>query len=262
MKEDRKDVVIIIPLYKSFLDDLEIKSLKSVSSHLRDFDIYLIAPESLNLDFLKNYDIQFNFKIQRFENHFFKSIDGYNELLLSSNFYKTFINYEFMLICQTDAFVFKNELPYWISQSYDYIGAPWLDSKNIFFRHKIRNLFNKLKKFFGLKYRLYNHINQVGNGGFSLRRIKMFYEIAKLETEQIHYFLKEKNKENYHIEDVFWSLYVPTKYSISKPDYKKALNFCVDRKPEIALAYLNEKLPFACHGFNKKGVINFWNKYI
>lgn len=262
MKNDTKKVVILIPIYRTFFDDFEIKSLKSVNQHLRNFPIIFIAPQSLNIDFLKKYKIQFDYEIYRFEDVFFKSIDGYNQLLLSSHFYKAFLNYEYMLICQTDAYVFKNELYFWVSKGFDYIGAPWLDSKRVLFNHKSRSIFNKLKKSIGLKERLYNHINQVGNGGFSLRKTAKFVEISTKEAITIDYFLKNREKENYHVEDVFWSLYVPQKYSFLKPDYQTAMHFCVDRKPEVAFSYLNGKLPFACHGFNKKGVIKFWSKHI
>src|SRR5690606_15688173 len=234
MKNDTEKVVILIPIYRAFFDDFEKKSLKSVNQHLKSFPIIFIAPGSLDIDLLKEYEIQFNYEICRFEDHFFKSINGYNQLLLSSHFYEAFLNYEYMLIFQTDAYVFKNELSLWISIGFDYIGAPWLDSEKILFNHKSRFIFNKIKRIFGLKQRLYNHINQVGNGGFSLRKTKLFYNISLKEKEQITYFLSNKEKENYHIEDVFWSLYVPQKHSFLKPDYKTALCFCVDRKPEVA----------------------------
>ncbi len=91
---------------------------------------------------------------------------------------------------------------------------------------------------------------------------KLFHEISIKESKNISYFLEHREKENYHIEDVFWSLYVPKKHSFQKPDYKTAMRFCVDRKPEVAFGYLNGELPFACHGFNKKGVVKFWSKYI
>lgn len=262
MKNSTKEVIILIPLYKKYLDDFEIKSLESINKNLKKYNIAFITPKSLDLDFLKKYDIHFDYKIQTFENQYFKSIEGYNKLLLSSDFYKTFLEYEYILICQTDAYIFKDELNYWLSKKYEYIGAPWLDSKNLYIKHKIRKFYNNIKKYIGIKYRLYNHINQVGNGGFSLRNTKKFYEISLNESEQISYFLKNKEKENYHIEDVFWSLYVPKKYTLIKPDYKTALKFCIDRKPEIAFKINNNKLPFACHGFNKKGVKKFWSKII
>src|SRR5690606_37539205 len=98
----------------------------------------------------------------------------------------------------------KNELSLWVSKGFDYIGAPWLDSKKILFNHKPRFIFNKIKRIFGLKQRLYNHINQVGNGGFSLRKTLKFHEISVIESKKINYFLQHKEKENYHVEDVFW----------------------------------------------------------
>lgn len=262
MSSNANKAIVLIPIYKSYFDDFEIKSLQSVSKNLSDFTIAFIAPKALNCDFIHNYNLGFKYLTVRFEDDFFKSIEGYNKLLLSSHFYESFLEYDYMLICQTDAFVFKNQLNWWVDKGYDYIGAPWLDSENKVFSHKPRSIFNKIKKVIGLHQKLYTHINQVGNGGFSLRKTKTFFDISLKEKSQINYFLSHKEKENYHIEDVFWSLYVPTKHTFLKPDYKTALHFCVDRKPEIAFNYLKGNLPFACHGFNKKGVVKFWTKYL
>ncbi len=262
MKTPQEKVLILIPLYRDHFDDFEQKSLASVGQHLKEFQIAFIAPNSLDISFLKAYKIDFEFNTYRFDCDFFSSIDGYNQLMMTPDFYKTFLGFKYILICQTDAYVFKNDLSYWLDKGFDYIGAPWLDSKNTFFSHQIRFVFNKLKKTFGGKEKHYNHINKVGNGGFSLRNTNLFFEIATKEQEQIKKFIARREKENYHIEDVFWSLYVPQKYAIKIPDYRTALYFCVDRKPEIAFEILNNELPFACHGFNKKGGSQFWSKYI
>lgn len=262
MKESQEKVLIIIPVYRDYFDDFEKKSLGSVSKHLKEFQIAFVAPQSLNMSFLNAYDLDFEYSVFRFEDAFFSDIDGYNQLMLSSGFYQTFLDYKYILICQTDAYIFKNDLNYWLNKDYDYVGAPWLDSKNKFFSHQWRFIFNKLKKVFGYKEKCYRHINKVGNGGFSLRKTSVFFEIATKEQAQIKTFIANKEKENYHVEDVFWSLYVPKLHDVNIPDYKTALFFCVDRKPQIALELLNNQMPFACHGFNKKGVANFWSKYI
>ena len=100
MKNDTKKVVILIPIYKAFFNDFEIKSLRSVNKQLKNFPIVFIAPESLDIDFIKQHEIKFDYEIYRFEDHFFKSIDGYNKLLLSAHFYEAFLNYEYILILQ------------------------------------------------------------------------------------------------------------------------------------------------------------------
>src|SRR5690606_20423643 len=131
----------------------------------------------LDTSFLESYELKFEYNIFRFDNAFFSSIDGYNQLMLTPDFYKTFLDFEFILICQTDAYVFKNDLDFWLDKGFDYIGAPWLDSKNKFFNHQWRFAFNQVKKIFGSKEKRYTHINKVGNGGFSLRNTNKFFEI-------------------------------------------------------------------------------------
>lgn len=259
MKNDTKKVVILIPIYRTFFDDFEIKSLKSVNQELKSFPIIFIVPQSLDIDFLKNYEIQFDYEIYRFEDQFFKSIDGYNQLLLSSHFYEAFLNYEFMLICQTDAYIFKNELTFWVSRKYDYIGAPWLDSEPTFLRDFSRS-FNKIyRKLLNKKQRNFEHLNLVGNGGFSLRNIQKHYLISLEQQELINQHLKNRPESNYYIEDVFWSIQVPKLYpDFQIPEYKEALHFAVDRKPKRAFQLLENQFPFACHGFNKPKVFKFW----
>lgn len=51
---------------------------------------------------------------------------GYNRLMLSEDLYSAFSNYEYILICQSDAYIFRDELKEWCEAGYDYVGAPWL----------------------------------------------------------------------------------------------------------------------------------------
>jgi hypothetical protein len=46
------------------------------------------------------------------------------------------------------------------------------------------------------------------------------------------------------------------------PDYREAVDFCIDRKPEMAVEINGGKVPFACHGFNKPKVSDFWKPLI
>ncbi|WP_431244872.1 DUF5672 family protein [Flavobacterium sp. P21] len=46
------------------------------------------------------------------------------------------------------------------------------------------------------------------------------------------------------------------------PDYKEAVYFALDRKPNIGMKLTNNELPFGCHGINKPKVIDFWKPII
>lgn len=252
----KNTVKILIPIYKSYFGDLEEKSFLQCVKVLNDYEIVLVQPEGLDTTYITE---KFNtITVENFPKHYFQNIEGYNELLLSPLFYERFLDSEYILIYQLDAFVFRDELTEWCQKGYDYIGAPWIASlKNTFWAknfHLITRKFRSKKK---------NNREQIffktGNGGFSLRKTSSHYSIAKQNESFILDFLRAKEKEIYAIEDVFWSIKAPEFSPEFKiPDYKEALYFAIDRKPKIALALNNNQLPFGCHGINKPKVIEFW----
>lgn len=258
-----KQACITIPIYKNELDSLEKISLKQSLKIFKDESVYIISPEGLSIENLitefKLSESQFKY----FDPSFFKNIDGYNKLLMSSVFYEAFEEYKYLLICQLDVFVFKNDLNYWSNKNYDYIGAPWLDSEPSFLRDFGRLINKNYRQVFNKKQRSFEHLNKVGNGGFSLRKIYKHIEICKKQTERIAENIKKRPGNNYHIEDVFWSIQVPQLYPEFRiPEYKEALNFAFDRKPKLAFKLNNNVYPFACHGFNKPKVFSFWKTKI
>ena len=106
------------------------------------YPLILFAPENLALKpYLK---IAPEARIERFDDRFFASINGYSSLLLSPDFYERFSSFGHILIYQLDAWVFRDELDLWCEKKYDYIGAPFLLGKDVI----------------------------IGNGGFSLRRVE------------------------------------------------------------------------------------------
>ena len=66
--------------------------------------------------------------METFDPAYFTSIQGYNRLLLSTEFYQRFLGSAYLLICQLDVFVFRDELAGWVARGYDYVGAPWVSS--------------------------------------------------------------------------------------------------------------------------------------
>lgn len=248
------NIAVIIPIYKTELSEKEKISLQQCLKVLGDFQIIMICPSGFDRENFEEFDIQF----EEFEERYFKDIFSYNQLMLAPQFYERFLSYTYILLYQLDAFVFKDELKSWCELDYDYIGAPWLATNNLFSKFLKPFQSKKKKKREPIFYK-------VGNGGLSLRKTKSFFRIstklAPLIKEQL-----SKKEEIYAIEDVFWSLKVPKYFPDFKiPNYKTAAKFALDRKPKIGIELNGGIMPFGCHGFNKPKVIDFWmpiiNKY-
>jgi hypothetical protein len=54
-----------------------------------------------------------------------ENIQAYNRLMVAPFVYEALSGYSHVLIHEPDALVLKDELDYWCSQPFDYIGAPW-----------------------------------------------------------------------------------------------------------------------------------------
>jgi hypothetical protein len=252
-----KNAVVVIPVYKTHLNDNELLSLKRSLRVLAKHDFAIACPEGLDLEPLVPLLQSVRYAVKRFPADYFKGLSGYNQLMLSEAFYKAFEDYAYILICQMDVFVFEDKLDYWCGKGYDYIGAPWLASKQTFLSRllfKINNAFRKRKK-------SNEHYFRVGNGGFSLRKTDaMLRAVSQRDARMGHdpSSLAHWQPQNLHIEDLYFSLVAPTLVTMKIPDYREAVGFCVDRRPKLALQLNQGKLPFACHRFYDPKVRDFW----
>src|ERR1700759_1030871 len=119
-----KKVAIIIPFYRNVMSDYEKIALQQGERVLPGYAKIAIKPNNFTLP---DEACIVNFAgVVSFDDDFFKGLAGYNSLMLSSEFYGKFIDYEYVLIYQMDCFVFKDELAWWCNQNLDYIGAPWI----------------------------------------------------------------------------------------------------------------------------------------
>jgi hypothetical protein len=184
--------------------------------------------------------------------------------MLDSSFYKQLLDYEFILIYQLDAFVFRDELLFWCEKKFDYVGAPWLRHRD--YPDLIKKIKSKFQAYFDIKLnKRINGVptnmqfeNKVGNGGFSLRRVSKFYELSLQYDEKIRHY-NTQSDHRYH-EDVFWSIEVNRyKKNLVIPYYKTALKFSFENSPERSLLLNGGKLPFGCHAWDKH--IAFWSPY-
>lgn len=246
--------IVTIPLYKTALSNYEMLSLKRSLNILGSHPFAIICPEGLDLSPLQSLLDTVKHEIKTFDPNYFKGLEGYNRLMLSEELYSSFANYEYILICQTDVYVFEDKLEYWCNKGYDYIGAPWIASKQNFFKKlelTIKNLVKKKKK-------NTDHFFKVGNGGFSLRKTETMMRIVTAQKDKIEYALQHRDERNYHIEDVYFSMAAPQYTDMKIPGYMEAVDFAMDRKPEIAYKLNDKKLPFGCHRFFNKNVDKFW----
>jgi len=253
-------VKVVIPIYKNYFGDLEEKSFLQCMNVLKDYPVVLVQPDGLDNTYITE---KFsNVIVENFSKDYFENISGYNELLLSPSFYERFLDSEFILIYQLDAFVFKDTLKEWCKKGYDYIGAPWIATQYNTIGMKI---FGGIAALFDSKKKKERKqiFYKVGNGGFSLRKVSSHYKIAKEQKSFISDFLRDDKKAIYVIEDVFWSLKATEFCKDFKiPEYKEALHFAIDRKPKIAFKLINNEIPFGCHGINKPKVIDFWKSIL
>jgi len=264
---------VVIIIYSPFPSDIELASFSQCINIFKYQDLIITCPYSLNVEIYENIikDYNVNILFERFEDSFFISISSYNKLMKSKLFYERFIKYNYILIYQLDAWVFKDELNFWCKKNFDYIGAPWYNSNG-------------------------EMLNSAGNGGFSLRKVSTFNKLLSGKYDELklnkiifflnvlkYYFLlydfKKLIKNIYYIfkcritilryiffnkeenEDIsfyrFFSLFPLTKVANSK----EALSFSFEQFPEDLFKRNNFKIPFGCHAFLKYNP-NFWIKFI
>ena len=243
-------VVIVIPIYKEEPDLYEKLSIKQCFNVFYNYPITFIAPGDLNVGWYKlNTGNHSKVSFLTFDNFYFRSVEGYNKLLLSKSFYEKFLGFKFMLIYQPDAYVFSNALEYWCKKEYDYIGAPWVNWEwsEFYARHLTfpRRLLYKLGK---------RNFNNVGNGGLSLRRISSFINNLTIFSKAASKF----DKNEYY----FFSFYINSFNPFFKiAPFKEALKFAFDENPDQAFEINNKNLPMGSHAWPKY-YQKFWYKYI
>ena len=245
-------------------------SIKRNCSVLRDYDTYFIHPflmdtsayEELILDVFKDEIIKrpnesipdlFNDHIhfKPFKKKYFKSNKTYSRLLLSEEFYRTFLDYEYMLIAQTDTYILNTSysLEDFIrisdERSYDYWGAPWPEGPF----GKPYTMKDRMK----LTVVKHPEIIHVGNGGFSLRHIRHSYDLVRKKKNLIDFWWRFN-------EDMFFSWAATLKDN----DYKsapleEAAGFALETGAGEEIG--NGNVPYAIHAweryFDPNELLNF-----
>jgi hypothetical protein len=254
---NRAAVVLTLSTKTQYSADEEI-AFRHVRRHLGRYDKYVLIPHN-------HAAVYPGFISKHFPAKFFGSPQAHGRLLLSRAFYEAFLDYEFILIYHLDALVFSDELLEWCDRGYDFIGAPWLLSPDT------------------------PHITaqKVGNGGFSLRRVRSFLRVLDskayfVDPDEYWRRYRERssalacllnwprkyakrlgwfNDVQWHVkwavhgdvhEDRFWAEYAthydPT-FRIAPVDV--AMRFAFEAEPRKCFERIGRRMPFGAHRWQK-----------
>lgn len=242
----QRTVVAVVPVHTAQLSDAEWQTVAHNLQVLQGLKMVLLVPERVDVEAFPEFVS--SCEIQRVPDHWMTpgSLHGYNEMMLSADFYALFDAYDYMLVCQPDAWLFRNEVMAWCRRGFDYVGAPWW-RKGIWSWPLLSLFFPKRRKLYG----------KVGNGGLSLRRIDAFIHVCRTEQRRINHYLSQ----THHTfgEDVFWA--VEPKH-FHYPTMDEALMFSFDTRPERCYEATGHTLPMGCHGWLKPQRIDFWKPFI
>lgn len=252
-------VKIVIPIYKESLDTKEMASLKQTITQLSRYPIVILKPHGLDTSRITNgLPVMESVEVsdQWLGKH--NGIQGYNRMMLCESFYELFSDSEYILICHTDAWIFRDELEQWCKKAYDCVAAPWIRRRhyNLPIIKQYMSLRSYIAKRQGKRIRQIIY-GKVGNGGLSLRKVESFRKACVDNASTIELFNSLQN--HLYNEDIFWAS-IPKHFVY--PSQEEALKFAFDANPKYCYKLCNEQLPFGCHGWTKPRMYKFWKRFI
>ncbi len=250
---------VVIPFYKENIATWEHAALDNNLRMLSAYPICFLYPRGLNME--KYAQAHPQAELVEVSPDWLgtkRGIQGYNEMMMSKSFYDLFSDCEYILICHTDAWIFRDELAEWCAKGYDLVAAPWPMRPR--YRHFPLKQFiwlkGKISEFGGgiSRVRMYGRI---GNGGLCLRKVSAFADACVRYADVVADF--NRHSDGMHNEDIFWAL-VPEGFCY--PDVETAMSFAFDLKPRLCYELNGCRLPMGCHGFMHKSRVGFWEKFV
>ena len=225
---------VVVPVYRPEPTAHELLSLTQLADKLGEHPIELVAPAGLDVGPYRR--LVGERRSHSFNPRFFEaranSRASYSALMVSDGFYQHFKQYEHILIHQTDAFVFDDQLDQWSGRDFDYIGSPhWAEWG--------------ARKDLGM--------TGVGNGGFSLRRVEAFVRTLrdgrrpsrrlKLLVPRSPARALRRAQNGELVEDYYWGHFAP----INVATIRDAIAFAFEMGLERMAEHYRDLVPFGCH---------------
>ena len=264
-------VVILIIAHKAALSDNEKRSLKQCYDIFHSYPIKLICPEGLDVSEYKKVCSEVD--VEYIDPKWQVNYEMFNRLKIDKLLYQKFIGYKHILFYELDAWVFRDDLVFWCSRDFDFIGAPWFEGD---FAGNSTNIIG------------------TGNGGFSLRNtasslrllkrirfirkwrnfwyashLQSLFRVEKMISFSRHFF-KIKDvielsrllvmKEMMH-EDRYWARVGQVFYDFKIAPVTDALQFSFEVQPAYLFKKNNYQLPFGCHAWERCEP-GFWKQFI
>jgi hypothetical protein len=250
----KKKVVVVIPIHKEVPSELEKISLCQTLAILHRYPIVFQTKSGLNTKWYEEFCR--NKTTVKFETFAWDGLMGYTNLMLSPQFYSRFLDYEYMLICHLDVFVFRDELEEWCRKGYDYLGS-------VVYNTTWTTLPGRLGRLIG-----FERPDYVANGGFALKKVESFLHLTSSKFLKTKLFLWKIRHHKFFQDDVILS---QLSNKLNSMGFKIAPKF-VAEKFGAAFELWDEKdlpfgdgdvsnLPFGTHGWFSYNA-DFWRHYI
>jgi len=265
-------VVVLIIAHKEHLDPYEVISMQQCFKVLGHYPIKFICPNGLNVEEYLEVcpEASFDFISAHWQSNYMNVC----ALKIMPFLFERYQEYDYILFCELDVFVFKDELMEWCRKGYSFIGAPWLEG--------------------WYEAKPYAPFIGIGNGGFSLRKtndhlraINSFSYIEKpvelwkrfkgAPVAKKPYFLfdmleKLTVRNNTHpwfndwiskrSEDTFWGMVIVNNFEwFTIPTPLEAIKFSFEVQPHYLYELNDKRIPFGCHGWWKFD-LDFWRPII
>lgn len=236
-----REVCIVVPVYNKTPHSWEVLSLQKLAEKCPGkYDICFVHPSSWTVEEYKVYDdiIYSNDTLRdtilhaTFDDEYFTSTTVYSNLLKTHEFYNRFIEFDYILIYQTDCWALDmSKLDEWVKQGFDYIGAPIIA--------------NQLD---------WTAAPCCGNGGLSLRKVSKFLYITN--DDNVKRRIESMDNKYIYYEDLYFCEGVTQFIYIDMPSWDICCSFAWDMNPDL-LQEIGEEFPeIGIHAWTKNVI--YW----